>query len=68
MPSSRGGNNTWQNLATCCKSCNETKDNKTPEEANMNMRHKPFRPSYLYYVQKFKRIHKSWNVYVGINS
>lgn len=68
IPSSRGGNNTWQNLATCCKHCNETKDNKTPEEANMNMRHKPFRPSYLYYVQKFKRIHKSWNVYVGIKS
>ena len=68
IPRSRGGRNTWQNLATCCKSCNGEKDNKTPKEANMTLRHIPFRPSYIYYVQKFNTMHESWSFYVGILS
>lgn len=35
LPRSRGGKNTWQNLATSCFECNSTKGNKTPEEAEM---------------------------------
>ena len=35
LPSSRGGEDTWENLATCCGSCNVKKGNKTPEEAGM---------------------------------
>lgn len=68
IPRSRGGADSWQNLATCCKSCNSKKDNMTPEEAEMPMRHTPFKPSYIYYIQKFKKAHKSWNFYVGIKN
>jgi len=35
LPSSRGGDDSWENLATCCGSCNVKKGNKTPEEASM---------------------------------
>ena len=35
IPKSRGGDNTWANLVTCCKKCNSRKGNRTPEEANM---------------------------------
>lgn len=45
IPKSRGGDNTWTNLVTCCRSCNTTKDNKTPSEANMKMKVKPFEPT-----------------------
>lgn len=31
-PKSRGGQDTWQNLVTCCHDCNNCKDNRTPEE------------------------------------
>jgi hypothetical protein len=35
LPKSRGGKDTWENLATACKSCNCLKGDKTPEEAGM---------------------------------
>jgi 5-methylcytosine-specific restriction endonuclease McrA len=44
-PKSRGGENTWLNLVTCCGSCNRKKGDKTPDEANMKLRFKPYEPS-----------------------
>lgn len=45
IPKSRGGDNTWLNLVTCCSHCNRTKDNKTPEEAGMKLSKNPFEPT-----------------------
>jgi 5-methylcytosine-specific restriction endonuclease McrA len=45
IPKSRGGENTWLNLITCCSSCNRMKDDRTPEEANMKMRFAPYEPN-----------------------
>jgi 5-methylcytosine-specific restriction endonuclease McrA len=45
LPKSRGGDNSWTNLVTCCSSCNRKKGDKTPEEANMKLRIKPFEPT-----------------------
>lgn len=44
FPESRGGKTTYENMATCCRSCNAKKDNKTCEEAHMWPARKPFRP------------------------
>ena len=52
IPKSRGGNNTWKNMVSCCGRCNVTKDNKTPEEANMNMLHKPYVPTYIEFIER----------------
>ena len=35
LPRSRGGINSWKNLVTACKKCNQKKGAKTPREANM---------------------------------
>jgi len=35
IPKSRGGQDSWDNLVTCCNPCNNKKANMTPEEANM---------------------------------
>ncbi len=43
-PRSRGGKNTWLNLVTACKKCNQKKGNKTPEEANMFLLKPPKEP------------------------
>jgi 5-methylcytosine-specific restriction endonuclease McrA len=45
MPKSRGGQNTWLNLVTCCSHCNRVKDNRTPEEAGMKFLKQPYEPS-----------------------
>lgn len=41
IPSSRGGRSTWENLVSCCNGCNRRKADKTPEEADMPLLHKP---------------------------
>jgi 5-methylcytosine-specific restriction endonuclease McrA len=44
-PKSRGGQNSWENLVTACKSCNEKKGDKTPQEIQWKMRFAAFRPN-----------------------
>jgi 5-methylcytosine-specific restriction endonuclease McrA len=45
IPKSRGGDNTWENMVTCCFDCNSRKGSKTPEEAGLKFRVRPYRPS-----------------------
>jgi hypothetical protein len=44
-PESRGGANAWENLVTACRSCNQRKANRTPEQANMPLLYLPYRPN-----------------------
>ena len=44
VPRSKGGKNTWENLVTACKKCNQKKGNKPPKEANMKLLREPKRP------------------------
>jgi len=44
LPKSMGGPKTWENIVTCCKSCNGKKKDMTPKEANMPLLKKPYRP------------------------
>ena len=45
VPKSKGGNNTWTNLVTCCSPCNRKKGDKTPEQANMKLQIRPYEPT-----------------------
>lgn len=53
IPRSKNGGSTWSNLVTACKRCNSKKGNRTPAEAGLILREKPFRPSYALFIQKF---------------
>jgi hypothetical protein len=44
-PRSRGGKTSWTNLVSACKPCNNRKEDRTPEEANMPLLFIPYRPS-----------------------
>lgn len=46
LPRSRGGVDSWENLVTACRVCNLRKGWKTPEEANMRLARRPFRPKW----------------------
>lgn len=64
VPKSRGGRNTWDNLVTCCMKCNNKKDNKTPREAGMAMRVKPYAPSYVHFLSMSSGAsHNDWVEY-----
>jgi 5-methylcytosine-specific restriction endonuclease McrA len=47
LPRSRGGKTAWENIVTCCISCNRKKGGKTPEEAKMRLIRRPVRPSWV---------------------
>ena len=63
IPKSKGGGNTWENLVTCCFSCNFKKDNKTYKEVGFTMSHKPFRPTFTYFLQKAYKTRDEWKEY-----
>ena len=45
VPRSKGGDNSWTNLVTCCSRCNNEKDSKTLEETGMKLRVTPYEPT-----------------------
>jgi len=45
VPKSKGGKHTWANVVAACKKCNNKKDNRTPVEAGMKLRCRPFVPA-----------------------
>ena len=51
VPRSRGGVDSWENLVTACRPCNLRKGWRTPEEANMRLARRPFRPKWTVTAQ-----------------
>lgn len=45
IPRSRGGKDSWTNVATACARCNHAKGARTPEEAAMPLLAVPFKPN-----------------------
>lgn len=50
VPVSRGGRTAWENCVTACRSCNQRKDDRTPEEARMKLLAVPFTPNLAEYL------------------
>jgi 5-methylcytosine-specific restriction endonuclease McrA len=44
IPVSQGGRKDWENIVTCCVSCNRRKGGRTPAEARMHLIRVPKRP------------------------
>jgi 5-methylcytosine-specific restriction endonuclease McrA len=51
VPKSRGGLSVWENLACACMRCNNRKNNRSPNEANMHLIRKPRQPKYIPWIQ-----------------
>ena len=50
QPISQGGTDTWQNVVTACKRCNNHKAGRTPEQSKMQLLAIPFTPTHPEYV------------------
>ncbi len=66
VPRSKGGKDTWTNLATACKKCNSRKGGRTPEQANMPLLHPPKKPRINPMVTARLRVerYECWNVFL----
>jgi 5-methylcytosine-specific restriction endonuclease McrA len=49
-PFSQGGKDTWMNVVTACRRCNNHKASRTPEQAKMQLIAVPFTPTYAEYI------------------
>jgi len=49
-PFSQGGIDTWNNVVTACRRCNNAKASRTPEQAKMQLIAVPFTPTYAEYI------------------
>lgn len=58
FPRSRGGPTSAENIALACSPCNSRKRNRTPEEAGMVLRRKPYSPT----VAQMREIGRSYPV------
>jgi 5-methylcytosine-specific restriction endonuclease McrA len=67
LPRSRGGGSNWKNLVTACKPCNARKGDYTPDEADMPLTQKPFKPSYIMFLRHFSGFEfEEWRPYLAL--
>jgi 5-methylcytosine-specific restriction endonuclease McrA len=45
IPVAHGGRKDWENIVTCCITCNRHKGGRTPEQAGMRLKHPPRKPA-----------------------
>lgn len=64
VPKSRGGGNSWENLVTACRPCNNTKDDRTPDEAGLVLGVKPKKPFHLTFLTQSMTPHEKWKPYL----
>ncbi|HEY9448059.1 MAG TPA: HNH endonuclease [Burkholderiales bacterium] len=50
LPFSRGGRDSWMNVVTACRPCNERKSDRTPEGAGMELIYLPYVPNRAEYL------------------
>jgi 5-methylcytosine-specific restriction endonuclease McrA len=69
VPRSQGGLTTWGNVIAACAPCNLRKGGRTPRQAGMAPRHKPYRPTARELQERGRGfppnyLHESWCDYL----
>ena len=68
FPRARGGGETWENLVTACTICNNRKGDRTPEEANIKILSRPFKPSHIMFIKNVVgRLDERWKPYLYLS-
>ena len=65
IPKAKGGNESWENLVCACTSCNNRKGGRTPEEANLRLIYKPFKPNHIMFIKTVvRKLDEDWKPYL----
>jgi len=67
IPRASGGAVNWENIVTCCRSCNLKKGGRTPGEAGMSLIRTPMKPRWWPAIDAalgFHGVPKSWQDYL----
>lgn len=65
IPKSKGGKSSWTNLVTACSPCNAKKSDFTLEEAGLQLKKKPVKPSYIMFLKNSAAsINSDWLTYL----
>jgi 5-methylcytosine-specific restriction endonuclease McrA len=69
VPKSKGGPSTWENLVAACMQCNNRKNNRTPEDANLKLKRKPRTPKYIPWIRvKRNTLPGEWHKFLSLYS
>ena len=70
IPVAQGGRKDWENIVTCCITCNRQKGGRTPEQASMRLIRHPKRPDRVPAVRitfGLRNAPESWRDYLYWN-
>lgn len=68
VPRARGGSDSWENLVCACTLCNNKKGDRTPEEANMLLTNRPFKPSHIMFIKNVVgKLDENWKPYLYLS-
>jgi 5-methylcytosine-specific restriction endonuclease McrA len=68
IPKARGGTDTWDNLVSACKKCNNKKGNRTPEEAGMTLHTKVNKPHHIFFIRQFMgKMDEKWKPFLFLD-
>lgn len=68
VPTSRGGEDTWENLVAACVRCNNKKGDRTPDEAHMPLKRNPIRPNHVTFIRHFVgTLDERWKPYLFLH-
>ncbi|MFC2103152.1 HNH endonuclease [Bacteroidota bacterium] len=68
VPKARGGRDSWDNLISACTICNNKKGDRTPEEADLQLKFKPFKPSHIMFIKNVVgKIDEKWKPYLYLS-
>lgn len=51
VPRCRGGGNDFDNCVACCQGCNARKGGRTPREAHLQLRRRPYQPTISEFIR-----------------
>lgn len=69
IPIVQGGSKSWGNIVTACKTCNQKKGGRTPQQAGLNLVGKPRQPTWLPMINLqlgIKKAPERWKIYFKI--